>query len=79
MQLAVAPGRILLGQTENERCEVSSDGWTTSDTRASKGPFPTDKLAVPLQHRLRFEQEDNLAQPRARLAVDGREPRGQDC
>ncbi len=47
--------------------------------RASKGPFATDKLAVPLQHRLRLEQEDNLAELRARLAVDRHEPRGQDC
>src|SRR3712207_2854122 len=60
---AVAPARVLPRQAHDECFELRRDRRSATGTSAREGPFAADELAMPLQHRLRPEQQDELTQP----------------
>jgi hypothetical protein len=67
LQLAIAPRRIFLREAQEQSDNVGSKRWSAQWGLLLEGPFSANKLAVPLQQGVGLDEEDDLAEPGARL------------
>ncbi len=78
LQLAVTPRPVLLGKPQNQGLEIIADAWPTPRRSVPERPFPPYQLSMPFQQGLGFEQEDDLAEPRAAVVRQRRQFPGKD-
>ena len=78
LDAAMPPARILPRQAQDERLHLGGDGGPTTPLRPPVGPLASDQLAVPLQHRVRLEQEEVLLELAPRADGQPGERGGQD-
>ncbi len=62
LQLAVAPRRVFLGEAQEQQFNLRTDARSAVWYLVLERPFSPNKLAMPLQVRVGFEQEYNLTE-----------------
>lgn len=61
VDLAASPARVLFGQTDGQLFQFNVNCWSaTGIVVRVEGPFAAHKFAVPFEHRIRFEEVDDI-------------------
>jgi hypothetical protein len=55
-----SPGRVLAGDSTDERSELRIDRWTSASVSALRGPVELEALAVPANHGLGLHEDQGV-------------------
>jgi len=77
LEPAVAPARVLGGQAEDQGLQLGADRRSPARQSATVRPLPPHELAVPLQHGLGLDEQQDLRELGARPIREPDEPGGE--
>jgi hypothetical protein len=73
LQFAVAPGRVLLRQPQEQLLDLGVRSWAARLAPVNDGRFTADQRAVPFKQGIRLEEEGHLVQAVMTDALEGGE------